>query len=346
MTSGLYGLTFAELEQRLRSEGLKSIHARSLWSWLYRGKSPEQFPAPLKRWWEAQELGNKSGGKVRQEWQSSDGLTRKWLLDLSDGESVETVLMRFSGRWTACVSSQVGCAMGCVFCATGQAGFTRHLGPEEIVDQLRHVQAYLEAEALGRLRNVVLMGMGEPLHNYEAVMQALEIVTDRRGMNLGPGNITLSTVGVIPGIRRMAEEQRPYHLAVSLHGAREEIRSALVPVSRRWPLDELIEACRFYGERTERRIFFEWTLIEGANDSLEQADELAELLQGIPAHINLIPLNPTSAYAGQATSCGPVQAFKGRLKERGYVCTVRQRRGIDVAAGCGQLRGGEGVGRL
>jgi len=226
--------------------------------------------------------------------------------------------------------------MGCVFCATGQMGFVRHLQPGEIVAQVLHCRRALSHPAA--LRNLVLMGMGEPLHNYDAVMAALEIITDRRGINIGPSRITISTVGVVPGILRLAHERQPYGLAVSLHGASEEERSALVPLSRRWPLDELIAACREYARITARRIFFEWTLIAGRNDSPETARRLAALLRGIDAHINLIPLNPTVDYTGLATSASGVRVFQHELREAGFPVTVRQRRGIDVAAGCGQLR--------
>jgi 23S rRNA (adenine2503-C2)-methyltransferase len=180
------------------------------------------------------------------------------------------------------------------------------------------------------------MGMGEPLHNYDAVMTALEIIADRGGLNLGPSRITISTVGVVPGILRLAAEDRPYGLAVSLHGATEAARAALVPVSRRWPLAELIAACRSYALTTGRRIFFEWTLIAGANDSPAQARQLAELVAGIDAHVNLIPLNPTAGFVGAASDAAA--AFQAVLRAAGIPSTVRQRRGIDVAAGCGQLR--------
>jgi 23S rRNA (adenine2503-C2)-methyltransferase len=180
--------------------------------------------------------------------------------------------------------------------------------------------------------------MGEPLHNYDAVMGALEIIEDRRGINIGPSRISISTVGVVPGILRLAEEKRPYGLAVSLHGASEEERSALVPASRRWPLAELIAACREYGRRTGHRIFFEWTLIAGQNDSAETAGRLVALLHGIDAHINLIPLNPTGSFGGHAASTEAVLGFQRVLRDAGFPATIRQRRGIDVAAGCGQLR--------
>ncbi len=272
------------------------------------------------------------------ETRSSDGLTCKYLLRLDDGQTIETVLMGYPGRFTACVSTQAGCAMGCVFCATGQMGFVRHLRPGEIVAQVLHVQRALRARGEKGLRNLVLMGMGEPLHNYDAVMTALEIVSDSRGINLSPGRITISTVGVVPGILRLAEERQPWGLAVSLHGASEEERVALVPVSKRWPLTELIAACRTYGASTGRRIFFEWTLIAGRNDSPAQAERLAALLAGIESHVNLIPLNPTARYDGAATDSAAATAFQRVLRAAGIPSTVRQRRGIDVAAGCGQLQ--------
>ena len=337
----IHDLSFAALEGALTASGLRPAHARTLWRAVHRDGSAdlaarEDFLPPLRRWVTEQAAFSTSLPAVHTETASSDGLTRKYLLTLSDGQTVETVLMGYPGRHTACVSTQAGCAMGCVFCATGQMGFVRHLQAGEIVAQVLHCRRALP-EA-GSLRNLVLMGMGEPLHNYDAVMAALEIISDRRGINIGPARITISTVGVVPGILRLAEEQRPYGLAVSLHGASEEERAALVPVSRRWPLAELIAACREYGRVTGRRIFFEWTLIAGKNDSPATAARLAALLQGIDAHINLIPLNPTESYAGIAASGDAVTAFQRVLRDAGLPATIRQRRGIDVAAGCGQLR--------
>jgi 23S rRNA (adenine2503-C2)-methyltransferase len=343
MQRPIYDLSFAALEGELSAAGVRPVHARALWRALHREdageiETREDFLPPLRRW-----VGERLGAghafdatlpPIIKETASSDGLTRKFLLRLRDGNTIETVLMGYPGRHTACVSTQAGCAMGCVFCATGQMGFTRHLRAGEIVAQVLQCRRALGGPGL---RNLVLMGMGEPLHNYDAVMAALEIISDRRGINIGPARISISTVGVIPGILRLAREQRPYSLAVSLHGASEEERSALVPASRRWPLADLIAACREYGRVTGRRIFFEWTLIAGRNDSTETASRLAALLAGIDAHINLIPLNPTGSYAGAATSAEAVQAFQGVLREAGFPATIRQRRGIDVAAGCGQL---------
>ncbi|HAM72200.1 MAG TPA: 23S rRNA (adenine(2503)-C2)-methyltransferase [Verrucomicrobiales bacterium] len=341
-------LSLGELIGTLTAAGLSPAHARPLWRHLHHElqwdlSPPAGFPPPLRRWIAANlGQGRRFSLTPPQEIArvaSTDGLTSKFLLRLEDGETVETVLMGFRGRHTACISTQAGCAMGCLFCATGQMGFVRNLRAGEIVAQVRHAQSALRNAGSPALRNLVLMGMGEPLHNYEAVMTALDIISDPGGLNIGPARITLSTVGVVPGILRLAEERRPYRLAVSLHGASDEERSALVPVGRRWPLQELMAACRTYSARTGRHIFFEWTLIRGINDSTAQAARLAALLAGIPAHVNLIPLNPTGGYDGTAAAPAGAKAFQRvLLAEAGIPSTLRQRRGIDVAAGCGQLR--------
>ena len=341
----LHDLGFSELEAALAAGGVVPHHAKALWRALHREGVTDlagvDFLPPLKRWIEA----NVGEGKpwfldlpdVADEIPSTDGLTRKFLLRLRDGQTIETVLMGYDGRHTVCVSTQAGCAMGCVFCATGQMGFVRHLRPGEIVAQVLHARRVLkQLHPQKRLRNMVLMGMGEPLHNIDAVMRALDIISDVRGIGIGPSKVAISTVGVVPGILRMAEEDSPYRLAVSLHGSTEQERAALVPASQRWSLEMLIDACRTYGAKTGRRIFFEWTLIAGKNDSPETARRLAELLCGIDAHINLIPLNPTGGYDGAASGAG--HAFQRILREAGFPCTFRQRRGIDVAAGCGMLK--------
>ena len=350
----LYSLTRAELQQQLVDWGLKPVHANRLWRYLYIDlvssfdDMPELLPALAARLRAETVMGVLP---TTLETASSDGFTRKYLLSLPDAATIETVLMRFTGRVTACVSSQVGCAMGCVFCATGQMGYTRHLTPGEIVAQAVHVARVLRREApagkmmrqtrhgLGtRLRNLVLMGMGEPLHNYDAVMQAIDILLDPHGPALAADRITLSTVGVVPGILRMAAEQRPVHLAVSLHAATQAERAALVPSARKWPLDELMDACRTYSATTGRRIFYEWTLIEGRNDGVDQARAVGVLLRGLPAHVNLIPLNPTTGYDGAPTRNEAATRFQQVLAEEfALPSTVRQRRGIDIAAGCGQL---------
>ncbi|HQZ28180.1 MAG TPA: 23S rRNA (adenine(2503)-C(2))-methyltransferase RlmN [Verrucomicrobiales bacterium] len=343
----LHDLTFSQLATRLREDGLAAPHVRTLWRALqYDGELDLQrrdFPAPLKRWLE-NSLGERKpffldAPELVTEFRSDDGLTRKFLLRLRDGQEIETVLMGYGGRHTVCVSSQAGCAMGCVFCATGQMGFTRHLRPGEIVAQVLHARRVLRSiDPSKRVRNLVLMGMGEPLHNYDAVMTALETISDVGGISIGPSKIGISTVGVIPAIERLAAENRPYRLAVSLHGSTNEERAALVPVSERWSLTSLLDTCRAYGKTTGKRIFFEWTLIAGKNDSVETAERLASLLEGIDAHINLIPLNSTGGFDGTESPVSTADAFQKTLIDAGFPCTFRQRRGIDVAAGCGMLK--------
>ncbi len=343
--NSLLGLNFGELESVLVADGVIAHHAKQLWRTIHRQviADPASVPLspPLEKW-VSEHIGAGKNHFIdlpeqAEEIHSSDGLTRKYLLRLADGQVIETVLMEYEGRFTACVSSQAGCAMGCVFCATGQMGFVRHLTAGEIVAQVLHVRRVLAvSHPHRRLRNLVLMGMGEPLHNYDAVMKAMDIVSDTRGCAIGPARIAISTVGYVPNILRMAEEKRPYRLAVSLHGSTEAERSALVPASKKWDLETLIAACRSYSRDTGKRIFFEWTLIAGKNDSEDTARRLAVLLEGIDSHVNLIPLNPTEGYDGHGSSSG--RAFQETLREAGIPCTFRQRRGIDVAAGCGMLK--------
>lgn len=350
----IHDLTRADLAALVQSWGFSPVHAASVWSAVYgrgvkRWAGVASLPARLRT--RLEESLSLVPPRVAAETHSADGFTRKYLLELADGRRIETVLMRFTGRATACVSSQVGCAMGCVFCATGQMGFGRQLTVAEIVAQAMHVGRELRSAAeggpatdasAGRLRNVVLMGMGEPLHNYDAVMRAVDILRDTHGPAIGARRITLSTVGVIPGIVRLADEGRPTHLAVSLHAATQAERAALVPVAARWPLDALIEACRYYGQKLERRIFFEWALIAGKNDAPEQARALGHLLRGLRAQVNLIPLNPTGGYDGTPADRMAARRFQDILAGHGLPSTVRQRRGLDIAAGCGQLAVGSG----
>jgi 23S rRNA (adenine2503-C2)-methyltransferase len=248
--------------------------------------------------------------------------------------------MRFKGRTSVCVSTQAGCAMGCVFCATGQMGFERHLSPGEIVAQVVHAARAL-AQTGERLRNIVFMGMGEPLHNYEAVMTATDVLTDHLGLAIGRRFITLSTVGVVPGIRRLADDTRRVMLAVSLHGATDEERNRLVPIGKQWPLAELMDACREYCAKKRQKVFFEWALIDGRNDTAEQAHALGKGFKGLDAHLNVIPLNPTRGYDGQPSDPARIDAFREVLFSYGIPSTVRQRRGIDIEGGCGQLKSKE-----
>lgn len=336
----LYDLDRTELSALLASWDYSDYHAAQIWDYLYQQQVTDIAAMtdlrPVLRQ-QLQAVTQIAHLTVQVAVDSSDGHTRKFLLQLGDGETIETVLMYFKGRATACISTQVGCAMGCVFCATGQMGFTRNLRPSEIVAQVLHISRYLHTKG-ETLRNIVLMGMGEPLHNYEATMIAMNIIMDPKGLSIAPKHITLSTVGLVPGIKRLADEERPFRLAVSLHGATDVERQALVPPARRWPLAELMAACHYYSQKRNRRIFFEWTLIEGKNDTPEQAHTLGQLLQGMDAHVNLIPLNPTQGYGGLPTNHTQVKQFQSILTSYGLPSTVRQRRGIDIAAGCGQLR--------
>ncbi len=267
---------------------------------------------------------------------SKDGQTQKTLFRLPDGEAIEAVLMRYSRRRTLCISTQAGCAMGCVFCATGQMGFRRNLTSGEIVEQVLYYARALQVEG-DRPTNIVLMGMGEPFHNYEATMDAIDRLNSPEGFQFGARRFTISTVGLVPAIRRFSRENRQVNLAVSLHSVDEAVRSDMLPVNRRYPLDELLDSCREYVRLTGRRITFEWALIHELNDTPAEAARLASHLKGILCHVNVIPLNPTRGYAGAATTRERALAFQQELQRNGISCTVRVRRGIDIHAGCGQL---------
>lgn len=344
MTETLEGYRYGALEGLLQEAGVNPVHARSLFGAVQRRlvranlDQAEGLLPPVARWLSSEDAPGLCPIEQVDCTPSSDGYTEKYLLRLGDGAEVESVRMGFPGRFTACLSSQVGCAMGCVFCATGQMGFSRHLSAGEIVAQAHHVERSLRASHGERLRNIVMMGMGEPLHNFEPLMEALDILTDNRGLNVGPARVAISTVGHIPGILKLARHPKRYSLAVSLHGASDEERGALIPVNKKWPLTDLLEACREYTAIKRARVFFAWTLIGGVNDSADHAHRLAARLQGIDAHVNLIPLNATEGYEGQAPEESNVREFQRIIQESGLPSTVRQRRGIDVAAGCGQLK--------
>jgi 23S rRNA (adenine2503-C2)-methyltransferase len=267
---------------------------------------------------------------------SHDGLTAKWLWACADGAQVETVLMRSATRATVCVSSQAGCAMACTFCATGQAGFDRHLEPGEILEQV--VRAAHSSPS--RVSNVVFMGMGEPLANYDAVWSAVERLHEDFGISAR--RITVSTVGVVPGIRRLARERLPVTLAVSLHAADDTRRSELVPLNRRYPIAEVLDAAAEFAGAHGRRVTFEYACIAGVNDSTAEAEALGRLLGGFPgaggAHVNLIPLNPTEGFGGRASGRAGLRDFAGVLRGHGVTATVRRNRGTDIGAACGQLR--------
>lgn len=344
MSVTLEGLPYSQLEDALVDGGVNPVHARPLFNVVQRKLLREGISEadgilpPVQRWLESEQAPSLSEIKETDSTPSSDGFTQKYLLKLADSAEVESVRMGFPGRFTACLSSQVGCAMGCVFCATGQMGYSRNLSAGEIVAQAHHVERSLRLSHGERLRNIVMMGMGEPMANFEPMMEALDILTDTRGLNIGPARVAISTVGHIPGILKLARHPKRYSLAVSLHGADDEARGRLVPVNKKWPLADLLDACREYSAIKRARVFFAWTLIGGVNDSTAHARKLAGLLKGMDAHVNLIPLNPTDGFEGQAPEEANVRAFQQIIQDAGLPSTVRQRRGIDVAAGCGQLR--------
>ncbi len=273
---------------------------------------------------------------------SGDGSTIKFLWELSGGSRIETVLMLYPDRATVCVSTQSGCAMACGFCATGQAGFTRHLTSGEIVEQV--VRAARRAREMGRrVSNIVYMGMGEPLANEEPVWESLVRVHDDIGISAR--HLTVSTVGIVPGIKRLAERPLPVNLAVSLHAANDQLRDELVPINRRYPLSSLMQACGDYLEQKGRRLTFEWALISDVNDRNQDTLELADICRSlrIPAHVNLIPLNPTPGYLVRGSGPRKVQEFCDRLVALGVNATIRRNRGTDISAACGQLAAGQPV---
>lgn len=323
----------------LESWGEPGFRARQIWQGLYQHGwlQPEEFTTLSKA------LRQRLAGEVNfshlrpiTELKSSDGETLKTLFFLPDECPIETVRMRYNKRRTLCISTQAGCAMGCTFCATGQMGFLRHLSSGEIVEQVIYFARRLAAQG-ERVTNIVIMGMGEPLHNYQPTLDAIRRLNHPEGMNLGARRFTISTVGLVPEIRKLISEDVQINLAISLHAADDELRATLLPVNRRYPIAELMEAVREYAHATQRRVTFEWALIHQVNDTPEQAQKLAALLKGMLAHVNLIPLNPTQDFAGEASTQIRARRFQQILESEGIACTIRLRRGIDIQAGCGQL---------
>ena len=385
----LLDLSREQLGAWFASIGEPAFRAKQVWDWLYRklATRPEQMtnlPGTLRARLAA-ETRIEMLERVYEQ-RSSDRHTVKWLFRLHDGLTIETVLMLYDERRTVCISTQAGCAMGCVFCATGQAGLARNLTPGEIVAQVLYAARYLantpagEPAAAGafiplsafgslgtalqyspefpgeepgrasggeglRLTNIVLMGMGEPFANYERVWQALDTITDKDGFNLGARHITVSTVGLPQGIRKMAEEPLQINLAVSLHAPNDELRSTLLPVNHRYPIADVMAAIQEYIEKTNRRVTFEYAMMAGINDTPELARQLAALLKplrsptgGVMCHVNLIPLNPVAESPYQPSTERDAETFQAILERAGIPATVRMRRGIDIDAGCGQLR--------
>lgn len=339
-----YDVTRPELAQLLAGE--PAYRLDQVWDGLHRRfEAPaelSELPRPLRDRLAATEA-LAPAYSLAEEAVSDRGLTVKWLLETPDGTRVETVLMGYRDRVTVCVSSQAGCAMGCGFCATGQGGFSRHLSSGEIVEQVVRAARRTAEQGWGRLGNIVFMGMGEPLANYANVRAAIGRLNSDVG--IGARSITVSTVGIVPGIRRLASDPIQVNLAVSLHAANDELRGRLVPINRRYPLDALMEACHGYVRSTRRRISFEWACIAGVNDRPSDARELAALARPLGAHVNLIPLNPTPGYLVAGSTRAAVAAFRDEIAESGVNVTIRNTRGRDVNGACGQLAGSLAVAR-
>jgi 23S rRNA (adenine2503-C2)-methyltransferase len=335
----IYDLSLSDISLLMKEWHEPSYRAHQIWHGLYRqfiNSSDELTNLPTHLRTQLTENLQFKALTPSTTLKSTDGNTEKSLFRLYDGNGIETVLMRYNKRNTLCISTQSGCAMECVFCATGQMGFKRHLSRGEIIAQVMYYARQLQG--LGdTVTNVVVMGMGEPFHNYDNTLAAIDRLNDPKGYNFGARRFTISTVGLIPGIRRFAVEKRQVNLAISLHSAEDCLRSSMLPINKRYPVDELLEACREYVAMTNRRITFEWALINGINDTPEQANLLASRIKDLLCHVNAIPLNPTKGYPGQATSHKQAEVFKQILNESGIPCTIRLRRGMDIQAGCGQL---------
>ncbi len=356
MSFNIFDLSYEELASQVATWGEPDYRARQIWAGLYQQlwSSPEQFTSLPKTLRQAlsetfsfpsSEQGTGltfTSMQVVKTLLSSNKETVKTLFNLPDYRQVEAVLMRYDQRNTLCISTQAGCAMGCVFCATGQMGFKRHLSSGEIVEQVLFYARLLALEQQ-QVTNIVVMGMGEPFHNYDATLQAIRRLNDQQGFNLGARRFTISTVGLIPGIQRFTEEHSQINLAISLHAADDQLRSQLLPINKKYPLDDLFTVCLAYVQKTHRRLSFEWALIQGVNDAPEQALRIAQRLKPFKisgsnlCHVNLIPLNPTQHYTGYASSHANALAFKAILDLAGIPCTVRLRRGVEIQAGCGQL---------
>ncbi len=340
MKTIFYDLSYEQLQDVVLND-LKqpTFRVNQIWSGVYKNlwSKPEEFtniPKILRE--KLFDLYEFEPLVPLQTLKSNDEETEKILFQLHDQKAIETVLMKYDQRRTLCISTQAGCAMGCVFCATGQMGFKRHLSAGEIVEQVLFFARRLRTID-EKVTNVVLMGMGEPFHNYEATMTAIDRLGDPNSYGLGARRFTISTVGLVPMIKRFADEKRQINLAISLHAVDNSERSSLMPVNQKYPIQDIINACHYYIEKTNRRITFEWALIAGKNDSEKTAQQLAQLLKGLLCHVNAIPLNPTSQSIYQASDKEQTLKFQSVLENHGIPCTIRLRRGIDIQAGCGQL---------
>ena len=335
--SSFYGLTFPELSGWLAKKGQPSYRARQVYGMLYqKGQQDPSGWTVLPKSLREEFAGEFSGQGLSQvQKQVSEDGTSKWLWKLPDGSLVETVMIPVEGRRTVCVSTQVGCAYRCAFCASGMEGFSRDLAAGEIVQQVAEVDLSLKPD---RVSNIVFMGMGEPLSNYDNLMKAIRILNSPEGLKIGARKITISTVGLVPMMERLSKEGLQLELSVSLHAPNDGIRGKLMPVNRKHPMVRLLAACRAYVKATKRLITFEYILIDGLNDQPAHAEELAGRLKGLLAKVNLIPCHPIPGAPWGRPPEERMLAFEKKLKEKGIACTLRQSRGLDIEGACGQLR--------
>lgn len=337
----LLDLDHDALESLLESIGQPRYRTNQIWQWLYKQLATDMqdmtsLPKALRA--KLEEATVLYTPQIIATQESLTGETRKDLLEMRDGEQVEVVLMRYTDRRTVCISTQVGCAIGCQFCATGQMGFQRNLSSGEIVAQVLHFERVLQAQGR-RVTNVVFMGMGEPLANYERVEEAIKRIVE--DMEMSPRRLTVSTVGLVPGMLRLAENPWPVNLAVSLHAADDELRNTLVPINRRYPLADVEAAAATYFENKGRRVSIEWTMIDNVNDTLEQATRLSGIAKRLGAHVNVIPLNATPLSQDQPSPRSRIASFVRHLRSLEVNVTIRDTRGADIDAACGQLRAGQ-----
>ena len=336
MMTSLKSMTIAEIGDVLKALGQPAFRAKQVFSWLHKGvrsyDDMTNLPKPLREML-AEQYPLHIPKVVRKQESQKDG-TIKYLWELSDGNCVETVLMRYHYGNTVCISTEVGCRMGCAFCASTIGGLVRKLEPYEILDQV----LFTQVESGQPVSHIVLMGIGEPLDNFDNVMRFLELVNHVDGMNISMRHISLSTCGLVPMIDKLAERKLQISLAISLHGPTDEIRNRIMPVNKAYPIAELLAACRRYYDATSRRIHFEYAMIDGVNDREEDARELIRLLKGLQAHVNMIPLNHVQESPLQPSSRQAVLRFQKLLEDAGIPATVRRTLGGDIDASCGQLR--------
>jgi len=327
-------LYYEELEEVLLSMGEKKFRAKQIFSWLYKGvESFDEMTDISKELIEKLKDNFILNQITMLEFQKSKDGTIKYLFQLNDGHAIESVLMKYKYGYTVCISNQIGCKMGCNFCASAKIGFVRNMTPGEIVGQILKVQK----ESGEVISNVVFMGIGEPLDNYDNVIKAIRLINDPRGLNIGARHISLSTCGLVPKIKMLAEENIQCNLCISLHSSRENVRTEMMPINKVYHIDEVIEACKEYISKTNRRITFEYALVNGVNDSREDAIHLARLLKGMLCHVNLIPVNKIKGGKYEKSSTEKILNFRDTLNERGIVATVRRELGSDISAACGQL---------